>query len=921
MRDDPTPVVRPSTPEWLALLLAHAQATGVDLPRRTCEELATHLEDVYLGARERGLDDQAARGEVMQALEQSGLPALSSDPRPDVRAPYVGLADAAAATTSSGGLALVPALQTAMRQLRLHPLFAITVVLVLGIGTGAATAVYTIVDAVILRPLPYRAPDRLVRLWDTNSEKGLGRDPISPVTFLDYRALPIFEDAAVWWRPDVNLVDPGLEPVRVKTIETSGNLFSVLGVGTQQGQGFPAGGPLHAGDLIAVISDRLWRTRYGADPGVIGRQLSLNDTAYTVVGIMPPGFHFPDDVDVWQRLQWDLARHSRGAHFMEAVGRLQADASVPAARAAADALAGRLGREFESTNRGWAFAVVPLLEDQLGYYRPALYVSFGAVGLLFLIGCLNVASLLLTRALSRGRDFAVRLAIGATPRQVVAQLLAESFVLSVAGAIAGILVALVALPLAVAFSPVTVPRLADAAVNGRVMALAGLLVVGMTVLFGLVPALVLVRHNVGPDLKGGERGNSRGSRRLHQGLVVAEVGLACALLVSSALLVRTVGQMTRVPLGVSADHVSLATIQLPVASGRASAWQAMAVQHERILDRVREQPGVTAAGSANFLPFEHGWRGPLDVVAAVPMRPDDRPQVQYHSVSDGYFETMGARLLAGRAFSRTDRPDTDPVVIVNETLARRYFPGQSAVGRELVATMQQVGPLGTNLSWPPTRGGTRAAPRMRIVGVVADVRNTALGVPIEPAVYHTTRQFPFSAVTLAVAARDGATAAAAVRAALREVSPHTPVGAVETWQDRLARRTAEPRLLMTVLVGFGALAALLAALGVYALFSWSVSLQRRSLAIRLTLGARPSSIGAMVLRRSVTLIALGVATGLIGMVMVRGALRTVVYGIAPSDPTSMVVAAGLLLVVALAATLPPAWRAMRVDPVGGLRAE
>ena len=813
------------------------------------------------------------------------------------------------------------ALRMALRQFRLHPAFALIVVLVLGLGTGVATVVYTIVDTVLLRPLPYAEPDRLVKFWDTNSEKGLSHDPISPVTFMDYKALPVFQDAAAWWRPNVNLVDPGLDPVRVNTIETSGNLFSVLGIGAQVGEGFPKDGPFFSRTLIAVISDRLWRSRYGADPGILGRQLRLNDTPYTIVGIMPAGFRFPDDVDVWQRLQWDLTQHSRSAHFMEAVARLADGTSFEQARAAADTLASRLGREFEVSNRGWSFGVVPLLNDQLGYYRPALYVLFGAVALLFLIGCLNVASLLLTRALSREREIAVRTALGASPRQIVAQLLAESLMLSLAGALAGMVVALVALPLIVAVTPVTVPRLAEAAVNGRVLGLALMLLAGMTLIFGLVPSLVLVRRHVSRDLKAGERGSSRGTRGLYQGLVVAEVALACALLVSSALLVRSVGQMTRVPLGVKGESVTLTAVQLSAGNGSLAAWQTVGTQHASIMDRLREQPGVLSAGSTNFLPMEHGWRNPFMLAGQPPGRPEDRPQAQFHSVSEGYFETMGTTLVDGRFFTDQDTPDTEPVVVVNDTLAKRHFAGQSAVGREILSWSSQIGPLGRNLTWKVTPDGQRVQPRIRIIGVVADVQNVALGLPAEPAIYATTRQFPFSSVTIAIAARDGATAVQAMRNALKAVSPNTPLGTVETWQDRFDTRTAEPRLLMTTLTAFGGLAAFLAALGVYGLFSWSVALRQRELAIRLTLGARPVSVAATVVKHSIALVAIGLVTGLGLVQAARGALTAVVFGITPNDMTSIAVAAALLFVAAIVASVPPALRAMRVDLLEGLRAE
>jgi len=695
----------------------------------------------------------------------------------------------------------------------------------------------------------------------------------------------------------------------------------VLGVGPQVGPGFPAGGPFFANELVAVISDRLWRTRYNADSALIGRQLTLNGTPYLVAGVMPQGFRFPDDIDVWQRLRWNLTQHSRSAHFMEGVARLADGVTLEQARAAGQALAARLGTEFASSNQGWAFGIVPLLDDQLGYYRPALYVLFGAVGLLFVIGCLNVASLLLTRALSREREIAVRTALGATPRQIVTQLVAESLVLSVFGAAAGLLVALAALPVIVSVTPVEVPRLAQAAISGRVLSLALGLVAVMTVGFGLVPGLVLVRTHVGSDLRSGERGSSRGSRRVYQGLVVAEVALACALLVSSALLVRTVREMTHVPLGVSGNGVVLSSVQLSPASATLDAWQTVGTLHAAILDRLREQPGVASAGSANFLPIEHGWRGPLVRGDQPPVRSEEAPQAQHHSVSEGYLETMGATLLEGRLFTAQDTAATEAVAVLNETAAKRYFSGESPVGREMLSWASQIGPLGRNLTWRAAADGRRIQPRVRVIGVVADIQNVALGMPVEPAVYFPTRQFPFSAVTIAISARDTSTALQAMRTAVRSVSPNTPLGTVETWHDRFNTRTAEPRLLMTTLTLFAGLAAFLAALGVYGLFSWSVALRQRELAIRLTLGARPVSVGASLVRHSVVLVAIGLACGWALVQTAQGALATVLFGVTPSDAASTASAALLLFVAALVASLPPAWRAMRVDPVEGLRAD
>ena len=393
-------------------------------------------------------------------------------------------------------------------------------------------------------------------IWDTNADQALSHDPISPVNFMDQRALPVFEDAAAWWRPGINLTEPGRDPMRVNTIEASGNLFDVLGIRAQLGDGFPTGGPLFArGERLAVISDRLWRDRYNGDRSILGRPIVLNGSPYIVAGVMPAGFHFPDDVDVWQRLQWDMTQHSRQAHFMEAVARLKADATIEQAQSAVDALWIRLEQEFGQTRntpgKGWGSRLVPLLDEQLGYYRPALMVLFGAVGLLLAIAVLNVASLLLTRALAREREIAVRVALGASPRQLVKQLMSESLVLSAAGAAVGVIAAMAALPLILRMMPLEIPRLQEASVDTRALAL-GLLLVGLTtVFFGLVPAVLLLKRQVSVDLKSGERGSSRGARRLYSVLVTAEVALACALLVSSALLVRTVQHMMRTPLGVS----------------------------------------------------------------------------------------------------------------------------------------------------------------------------------------------------------------------------------------------------------------------------------------------------------------------------------------------------------------------------------
>jgi predicted permease len=914
------------TIDWRPLVRRHADEAGVDLPQATVDEIALHLDDLYAGARAQGQDDADARRTALAALDESSMSILRRHASRAPRRHYARAADMTARISTRRSFSVVSALRLALRQFRQHPTFALVTLLVLGLGTGAATTVFTVVDAVVLQPLPYRAPDRLVTLWDTNVEKGLAHDPISPVNFMDYRALPVFQDAAAWWRPGVNLTDPGMDPVRVNTIEVSANVFEVLGVRPQVGAGFPEKGPFFAqNEPIAVISDRLWRSRYSGDPSVIGKPLLLNGSPYTIVGVMPPKFHYPDDVDVWQRLQWDLTQHSRAAHFMESVARLSDGTTFEQAQSAVDSLAIGMQTQYSRTNKGWASRLIPLLDEQLGYYRPALMVLFGAVGLLLVIGCLNVASLLLTRALSRDREIAVRIAMGAAPRQLVTQLLAESLVLSLAGAAVGIAAAAAALPIILSVTPISIPRLDEASVDLRALGLGLIVVIVTTTFFGLMPALLLLKHQLSTDLKSGERGSSRGARRIYSVLVAGEVALACALLVSSALLVRTVSQMMETPTGVKADQVVTTTVQL--AQTAYPSWTVVADTHANIMEAIRRQPGVQAVGGGNFLPLEVGWRNPFGIEGEPPpARPEDAPQAQLHSVSEGYFEALGAEMSAGRAFSAFDTRDSAAVVIVNESFASRYLP-KGAVGRFVTSSATGIGPLGLNLLRARPAPAPGAPPphvpptRYEVVGIVKDVRNVPLGQSVEPAIYFTTRQFPFRELILTVRATDPATALAAVRQGLRQVTPNVPMAAAQTWGERFAKRTAEPRLLMTILVFFGALAGLLAALGVYGLFSWSVALRTRELAIRLTLGAKPLTVGGLVVRQSAVLVVIGLVIGIVVIQAARGTLSRVLYEVSPSDVGSTAAAALLLLLVALVACIPPALRAMRVDPVEGLRAE
>jgi putative ABC transport system permease protein len=796
------------------------------------------------------------------------------------------------------------------------PGFTVAAVLALALGIGATTAIFTALDRVVLRRLPYADPDRLTMVWETNDAKALVHERISPVNFNDYHGLAhVFEDAAGWWYPQVNLTEPGREPMRINAVEASGNLFSVIGAQPILGSGFPST-PFYSRELVAVISHRLWRERFGGDPGIIGKPIRLSDAAYVVVGVMPPGFQYPNDTDVWERLQWDFAQHSRGAHFVESLFRLKSGVTIERANADLRALTARLGRENPATNASWGARAVPLAEEIEGYFRPALFALFGAAAFLLLITCTNVASLLLARATAREREVAVRAAIGASRARLIRQFLTESVMLAVMGTALGLAVAVASVKALIAASPVQIPRLTSVGLDAPVLAFA-VGVAGLTALaFGVVPAMLMARSDMQRPLKESGRGQGGGGgggarRRARSVLVVAEVGLAVMLLVGAALLARSFEHLVEQDPGFRPARVVTVNLELPYSYNN---FKKIADFYGRLLASLRGQPGVRDAGLANFLPLQAAWRLPFLIDGRPRPAGADAPQAQNQSVDEDYFKVIGVPLVKGRFFDAHDTVDGPGVVLINEALARREWPNEDPIGQRVTTAVRYIGPLG-ELLMP-------AGTKYQVIGVVANVRNASLVQPPEPAMYFSYRQFSFRGFNIVARGQgDAASLLGAVRASVQRLDTNLPLASARTLDRVIDDATDRPRALMMLMGVFAGLALGLSGLGIYSVLSFAVNQRRQELSVRMALGARPGDVLWLVVKQGLWLTILGSIAGVAGAFALGRTLSSLLYGVSSGDTPAFAAAVMLAAITALAACALPARRAASIDPLAGLRAD
>jgi predicted permease len=765
---------------------------------------------------------------------------------------------------------------------------------------------------VLLRPLPYDHPDHLVKLWTKFVGIGLPNNQnwVSAPEFADFRKLnQSLSHIAAISGDSFNITTGGL-PERVEGAAVSSSFFPMLGVKPKLGRVFLPEEEQPGRDGVALVSHGLWRRRFGADPTLVGRKLVINGRSFQVVGVLPPDFQYAADADLWTPLAFsndDFSPNHRGSHGLEVLARIKPELTFAQARADMDAVARRmleLHPEYPYKQYEFGLIVTPLLEEIVGDIKSALWILMGAVGLVLLIACANVANLLLARASAREREIAIRTAIGAGRLRLVRQLLTESVILGIAGGAAGLLLAQWGLRVLTNISAASFPRLTDAHMDGWVLAFTMAISIGTGMLFGLAPAFQIsgVTHE---SLKEGGRGSSasRASQGLRRALVVAEIALSLVLLAGSGLLLKSFVRLMEVDPGFRPDGVLTMRMSLPDA--RYPREPQIRAFYREVVERVSKLPGVQAAGLVSALPLSgSGSSGTTTVDSRAVSANEASFEADYRPVSTNYFKAMGISLISGRYFDERDTDTSAPVAIIDETMARTYWPNEDAVGKRL------------------KRGGPQS-PWLTIVGVVRHVRYRTLEASSRVTFYWPHAQSPWSSMSLAIrtTSPDPRALAATVQREVRAVDPDQPVYKVRTMPELMADSVARRRLAMLLLAIFAGAALVLAAVGIYGVMSYTVTRRAHEMGIRMALGASRANVLRLVLGQSLVLTLAGIGLGLAGSLAMAGLISSLLFNVKSRDPLTLALVAVGLTLVALLASYLPARRATQVDPVVSLRYE
>ena len=797
----------------------------------------------------------------------------------------------------------------ATRNLLKRPGFTLVAVITLALGIGANTAIFSVVNTILIRPLPYEQPDRLVVVSEIASGRPIGT---SYLNFVDWRNQnSVFENvAALRPRESFNLTGAG-ESERLQGRLVSANFLNTLGVRPIRGRDFLAEDDRPGATQVAILSQGLWQRRFGADENIIGRQLTLNGQTFTVIGITPPNFQFGADTDVTVPIGLSADRFSlRGKDpGVRAIARLKQDVPIERAQAELDTIAARLAEQYPDSNAGRGVRIESLRDNVIGDIRPTLLTLLGAVAFVLLIACANVANLLMTRSTGRQKEFAIRTALGAGRLRIIRQLLTESLLLAIAGGMAGLLLAIWGTALIISYLPEGIPRINEVSVDGSVLAftLGATAVTG--VLFGMVPALQSWNPNLSETLKEGQRTSSGNRNRAGRFLVISEVALTLALLVGAGLLVKSFWRLSQVNPGFNPEN--LLTMQISVSAG-ADEGERVASFLGDLQQNVQKLPGVESVSVSNGLPFEGANQPPFLIEEHAPPAPGKEPIGILYNAAPGYIETMGIDLLRGRAFSPQDTRDTPRVALIDEVFARQHFPNEDPLGKRI------------KLAVPGSESH-------EIIGVVRHVEHVGLDgqTPTQAEFYFNFNQIPLALLPryvrrvnlLVRTSAEPLSLAAPVRSQIASLDKNQAVFNVRTMEQMLAQSVAARRFSMILLALFAVLALTLAAVGIYGVISYSVAQRTREVGIRMALGAQTMDVLKLVVRDGLATVMIGVGVGLIGALMLTRLMTTLLFGVTPTDLSTYATVAIGLIAVALLACYIPARRATKVDPLVALRYE
>jgi predicted permease len=795
----------------------------------------------------------------------------------------------------------------ALRRLAHAPGFTFVAIATLALGIGANSAIFSVIDGVLLRPLPYADPERLVMVSATWKEKPV---VMSPLNFLDVAAAArSFEGLAATDGGGVTLTGNGA-PERVEGASVSASFFDVLGARPMLGRGFVAEENEPGRTKVVVLGEGLWRRRFGADPGIVGQSIAVNREPHVVVGVAPAAVAFPEGAELWRPMEYDAVFRtlSRGAWYLTVIGRLRPGVPVETAREEVRAIGRDLERRYPDHNEGVGATIRPLQAALVGPSRTALLVLLGAVGLVLLIACVNVANLLLARSAARQTEVAVREALGAGRARLVRQLLTESLVLALLGGGAGVLLASASLGSLLALQPGGIPRLAEVRIDRTVMLFAAGLSVATGLLFGVFPALHATATSTAQTLREGSgRAVAGGGHRLRGGLVVVQLALAMMLLAGAGLLLRSFDRLRRVDPGFRAG--SALTFRLSLPESAYGEEPRVAAFYAELLRRLDALPGVDGAGAVMGLPLSGlSFMLSFEVEGRPPVPFAQQASLHVRTATPGYFPAMGIPLLRGRGLEPGDTAQSRPVVVLSESAVRRYFPDQDPLGQRIVVGWRRPDGM-------PKAGG-------EVVGIVGDVRDLGLDRAHPPEIYIPHAQLPTQAMDLVVRSTvDPWSLRSAVERAVAGLDPELPLARVQTLDAIVARSVSEPRFYMVLLGAFAGMAVLLAALGIFGVMSYAVVQRQREIGIRVALGAHPAEVLGMVMRHALGLTALGVAVGLLGALALSRVLRSLLFEVSPTDPATLAGVGLALAAVALLASYLPARAATRVDPLTALRSE